>query len=152
MIRLIVQTSKDDRCFKSSGHLDTSYRVFEVENEAFEALIREGGSLTLIGLEVTEKSFAVPLQSMPAPALTPAQPVAPTPSIAAPVPALPCGDAKDGVPAPGLPLLPATRADTKETGLMRQRWGRWQWRRRLGLKPYPNPMMAGSHGVIKLPG
>jgi hypothetical protein len=147
MIRLIVQApnGEDKAHLKDRDLLDTSFRVFEVENPEFEELIRAGGSLKLIGLEVTEACLAA---TPPAPA-TSTLPLAP---VNAPTPALPALAGNYGAPASGPPSTAATRAVPKEGAAMRARYGRLQWRKWCGLAPYPNPVTASLPAVIKLPG
>lgn len=144
MIRLIVQVG-DRKLFEgSNGHLDTRYRVFEVENEAFEELIKADGSLTLIGIEVTEGCLAAPLPTIaPAPVLAPA-PIA-LEAAPAPTPALQLAEAVaqvPGLPPPG----PVTLLDLKAR-MARKRWGVANWRKLFGLRP-----KSGKVKPLPLPG
>jgi hypothetical protein len=144
VIRLIVQTNATERCFQSNGHIDTSYRVFEVENEAFEELIKVGGSLTLIGLEVSEECLSAPLPAA----------ASQLPAVGAPTPALaePGKVASDGAPASGLPLALVSQPSPRDTKPTFRRYGRLNWRKWFRLPPYQSPTVASLPKVIKLPG
>lgn len=75
MIRVIVQVGEER--FNGSSLIDTGYRVFEIDNPAFEILLKENGpsGVRLLGVEVFEKPPA-PLALVPAPTPAPVLPLA----------------------------------------------------------------------------